>query len=55
MKQESTNSSEKDKPTQLLEAVVGWWDEWVSADNPAEISDPPIAEIKAFLLQKKAL
>ncbi len=54
MKEEVTDKSDKDKSTELLQAVIDWWDDWVSSDNPVEIYDPPIQEIKEFLRKKEA-
>jgi hypothetical protein len=48
MKKITEVKSDLNKATILLNEVVNWWENWISAVNPTEIPDPPIEEIKKF-------
>ncbi len=34
----------------LLKAVAEWWDAWIVSENPQDIGDLPIKEIKQYLM-----
>lgn len=42
-----------DETLGLLQEVIDWWDEWTESEDPTEVGDPPIEQIRLTL--KRAL
>lgn len=38
-----------DETLDLLQQVIDWWDEWNASEQPTEVADPPIEEIRLTL------
>ncbi len=34
---------------QLLKEFVDWWDEWMNAEFPTEVDDPPVEYAKRII------